>query len=64
MGIWVLLVMILSPEGEVYTHTFSEPQISEKDCMEAGAHWMTTQHPDDAPQYACILKAPKKDKET
>jgi hypothetical protein len=64
MGTWVLLVMILSPEGDVYTHTFSDPQTTEKDCMQAGANWIQTQRPESAPQFICVLKAPKKDKET
>ena len=63
MEIVVLILLTLSG-GNVYNKVLQMPTPSHRDCLQAGAQWLSTQKAEDSPQYLCLDKCNFNDNHT
>lgn len=53
----IMLIFLTLSNGDVYNKVWQMPTgATHKDCLQAGAQWMSTQKPEDSPQYLCLVK--------
>jgi len=54
----IVLILLALSNGDVYGKTIQMPAHStHKDCLEAGAQWISTQDSKTSPQYLCVVKS-------
>ncbi len=53
-----VLILLTLVNGDTYSKVLQMPaHSSHKDCLNAGAQWLSTQKPQDNPQYLCVIKS-------
>lgn len=54
----IVLILLSMIHGDLYSKVLQMPAgASQRDCVTAGAQWITTQKEKDSPQYLCVVKS-------